>query len=274
MTKIVDLSQQILNGAVMWPRLATEVIIPASIWTGIRSTGWGGTNHPGWSDMGMPAPFNKGIAGLNVARWIGHLHAATHVDAPIYAIPEGITADQIPLENLYGTGVILDMRNKGKWGKITAEDFEKATPKIQPGDFVVVNTGWQKVLTPTKVYEYYHYYPGMLPDAAKWLVDKKVKAISGTWPVPDHSLSFNCKKWMPWLFNDYVRATGHEPGPEFDGGFETCLTMLLKAGISCIENAGGDIDEVTGKRCTLAAFPFRMEETDAAMVRLAAILED
>ena len=78
---------------------------------------------------------------------------------------------------------------------------------------------------------------------------------------------------MPWLYNDYVRETGKEPEEEFCSGFEACLTMLLKNGISCIQNAGGDIDEVTGKRCTLAAFPFRMEETDGAMVRLVAIIE-
>jgi kynurenine formamidase len=49
--------------------------------------------------------------------------------------------------------------------------------------------------------------------------------------------------------------------------------MLLRAGISCIHNAGGDIDDVTGKRMTLAAWPFRMEETDAGMVRLVAFEE-
>ena len=79
---------------------------------------------------------------------------------------------------------------------------------------------------------------------------------------------------MPWLYNDYVRETGKEPGEEFNYGFEGCLTMFLKSGISCIQNAGGDIDEVTGQRCTLCAWPFRMEETDAAMVRLVAIFEE
>jgi kynurenine formamidase len=176
---------------------------------------------------------------------------------------------------LYGTGVIIDMRHKGKWDIITAEDFEKATPKIEEGDFVVVNTGWQKRLAPdnTIAYEYYNYYPGLVPSAAEWLIKKKVKAIAGTWPVCDHSLSFApLEKNMPWLYNDYKRETGKEPGAGL-GGFEECLTMLLKSGIVCIQNAGGDIDEVTGKRCKLCAWPFRMEETDGAMVRLVAMVE-
>ena len=49
--------------------------------------------------------------------------------------------------------------------------------------------------------------------------------------------------------------------------------MLLEKGISCIQNAGGDIDQVTGKRCTFAAFPFRLMDADASMVRLVAIVE-
>ena len=272
-TKLYDLSQLFWSGAVMWPRFANEIQVRARAFGGIRSTGWHGENHPGWYDMGQPFPFNQGVG--EQYGWVGHLHAGTHVDAPIYCIPEGITADKIPLENLYGTGVIIDMRNKGKWGIITAEDFEKATPKIEAGDFVVVNTGWHTWLKPNKAYEYYNYYPGLVPSAAEWLVKKKVKAIAGTWPVCDHSLSFApLEKNMPWLYNDYVKETGKEPGKEFSSGFEACLTMLLKNGITCIQNAGGDIDQVTGTRCMLCAWPFRMEETDGAMVRLVAIVEE
>jgi len=270
--KIYDLSQLFWSGAVMWPRLVNEAQMHARAFGGIRSTGWGGTNHPGWHDMTWPFPFNQ--PSIQQFGWVGHLHCGTHVDAPIYCIPEGITADKIPLEDLYGTGVIIDMRNKGKWDIITAEDFEKATPKIEEGDFVVVNTGWQKRLAPDKAYDYYHNYPGIVPSAAQWLIDKKVKAIAGTWPVCDHSLSFApLQKNMPWLYNDYKRETGKEPG-EGLGGFEECLVMLLKSGITCIQNAGGDIDEVTGKRCTLCAWPFRLEDTDGAMVRLVAIVEE
>jgi kynurenine formamidase len=272
-TKYTDLSQLIWNGAAMWPRFAKDIQIGAGTFTGIRSTGWNGENHPGWYDMGQPFPFNEGWGEMHNFGWVGHLHVATHVDAPVYCIPEGLAVDKIPLENFYGTGVIIDMRHKGKWDTITADDFEKATPKIEAGDFVVINTGWQTWLKPQKAYEYYNYYPGLVPSAAQWLIEKKVKAIAGTWPVCDHSLSFApLKKNMPWVYNDYVRETGKEPGQGL-GGFEECLTLLLKNGITCIQNAGGDIDQVTGKRCKLSAWPFLMEDADAAMVRLVAMQE-
>ena len=38
----------------------------------------------------------------------------------------------------------MDMRHKGKWDIITAEDLENAKPEIKKGDFVVINTGWHK----------------------------------------------------------------------------------------------------------------------------------
>ena len=44
----------------------------------------------------------------------------------------------------------------------------------------------------------------------------------------------------------------------------------MQHGVCTIENAGGDIDEVTGKRMTIAAFPFRCEAADGGMVRLVA----
>lgn len=268
--KLYDLSQLLWRGSVMWPRFAADMpfAVP-NAFGGVRSTSWHDQNHPGWWDMGWPFPFNQG---LSPAPW-GHLHGGTHVDAPVYCIPSGTTADKIPLENLYGTGLIIDMRNKKKWEAITAADLEEATPSIEAGDFVVVNTGWHTRLTPENCYEYLHTYPGLAVDAAEWLVNKKVKAVSGTWPTPDHSLTvLPLEKWLPWLYEDYKRETGKEP--EKSDAVEPCLTMLLKAGISCISNAGGEIDEVTGKRCTLCAWPFRIEETDGAHVRLVAIVEE
>ncbi len=270
-TKVIDLSQAVSESPAMWPRLAGQA--GGRVWTGIRSTGWHGLNHPGWYDFGQPWPYRGMAQGASMA----HLHPGCHVDAPKYCIPEGITADQIPLENLYGTGVIIDMRNKGKWDKIEAADFEKATPKIQAGDFVVVNTGYQKTLKPGVAYWYYHSYPGLMPSAAEWLVKKKVKAIAGTWPACDHSLNYAGPPLgdkTPNMRQDYERETGKKLPTEFAYGYEACLVMLLKAGISCISGAGGNIDDVTGKRTTLAAWPFRLEHTDGAMVRLVAIVEE
>jgi kynurenine formamidase len=71
-------------------------------------------------------------------------HFSISLDAPIHSVDGGTAMDKIPLENCYGTGLIVDFRHMKKWHRVTAEDFENATPKIEPGDFVVCNTGNHK----------------------------------------------------------------------------------------------------------------------------------
>jgi kynurenine formamidase len=49
--------------------------------------------------------------------------------------------------------------------------------------------------------------------------------------------------------------------------------ILFKNGIMGIENVGGDIDKVTGKRVTFAYFPWNWDRGDGCIVRLVAILD-
>jgi len=40
------------------------------------------------------------------------------------------------------------------------------------------------------------------------------------------------------------------------------------------ENVGGDLDKVTGKRCTFAGFPIRWMKGEGSIVRLVAIMDE
>ena len=131
------------------------------------------------------------------------------------------------------------------WHIITPEDVQKALDKdgleIRPNDFVVLNTGFHRYWRINND-KYFNYYPGNGPELAYWLMyEKKIKAIAGTYGASD-SVVWHCpaKEQMPWLYNNYKLATGR------------------------------DIDQVTGKRMTIAAFPFRCEAADGGMVRLVA----
>ncbi len=264
--KIYELSELFGHGTPMWPRLVPDINFPG----GGPFRGVTESHYPGWpvhlTEPLAPWPASQGTG-------FGHLHAATHIDAPIYCIDGGLALDKIPLENFYGTGIVVDFRYMKKWSRITAADFEKAKPKIEPGDIVVCNTGWQKYWRKNDM-EYYGHYPGLVPSGAEWLIKKRVKAIAGTWATSDHSLAYApLQKNMPWLYEEYKKETGKDPNEEFPD-YEPCLTMLLEKGIVCIQSAGADIDQVTGKRCTLCAFPFRLEDCDAGMVRLVAIVEE
>jgi kynurenine formamidase len=49
--------------------------------------------------------------------------------------------------------------------------------------------------------------------------------------------------------------------------------ILFSNGILGIENVGGDIDKVTGKRVTFSFFPIRWTRGDGCIIRLVAILD-
>ena len=209
--------------------------------------------------------------------YTGTLHAATHMDAPSHVLHPcegGYMLDKVPLENCYGTGVIVDFRHMQdmKWHIITPEDLENANPKIEPGDFVVLNTGWHKYWRWDN-YAYFNHYVSLGPDSAQWLVDKKVKAVAGTYGATDSPLwHYPLSQTMPWLDKEYRKETGRDPDKEYPE-YEPCHRLLLRNGIVTYENAGGDIDQVTGQRCTIAGFPFRCELADGGMVRLVALVE-
>jgi kynurenine formamidase len=208
-----------------------------------------------------------------VSIWESTLHSATHMDAPAHEKRGGWFAAQIPLDRCYGTGVVVDFRYMKKWDKITAEDFENAKPAIQEGDFVVVNTGWHRYWR-VKEYVYHNYYPGLVPSGAEWLVKKKVKAVAGTWGALDHPLAYaGMRDDYFWRYEEYRKETGKEAEEDFPT-YEPCHNILCTNDIFAIENAGGDIDQVTGKRCTIAAFPCRLEETIGHPVRVVAIVEE
>ena len=48
---------------------------------------------------------------------------------------------------------------------------------------------------------------------------------------------------------------------------------LFRAGILGIENVGGDLDAVTGKRCTFAFFPWNWDRGDGCIIRLVAMID-
>jgi len=85
-------------------------------------------------------------------------HGGTHIDAPIHFNVKGKTVDQIPLEQLFVHGVVIDVTEKTKRDRIyrlTRDDvlmFEAAHGKITVGTAVLLRTGWGKYWPDTKAY--------------------------------------------------------------------------------------------------------------------------
>jgi kynurenine formamidase len=216
----------------------------------------------------------------------------------------GYTLAELPLEHCIGTGVIIDMtylydefeaafnacdgdptrmgeyaeipgEKKGPiWHIITPEEIQAACDKdgieIRPNDWVIINTGFHRYWRKNND-KYFNYYPGLGPDACKWLMfEKKIKGISGTWGATD-SVMWHCPavEQMPWLAKNYKAATGRDIDKDYPD-YEPCHRLFAQHGVMAVENAGGCIDEISGTRKIIAAFPFRCEAADGGMVRLCA----
>lgn len=75
-------------------------------------------------------------------------HGGTHLDAPIHFAEGGWTNDQIPLENLIGPAVVLDVRSSAASDadyRLTVEDIESWEARhgrIGERSIVLLQTGW------------------------------------------------------------------------------------------------------------------------------------
>lgn len=237
-----------------------------------------GPNIPLWPWPGQMldfAPYRVAFherGGKSTAVLHCKMHTSTHMDAAFHVSCDGKYIDEIPLENCIGTGVVVSIPTK-KWEEITPEMLEAATPKIERGDIVVINTGWHKLFRKDN-YAYMNYYGGMYRAAAEWFLDKGVKGVIIDQGALDHPLAHPpLKESMPWLYKEFIKETGEDPDVYW-GEYEPCHHLLLDNGIIGVENAGGDMDAATGKRLTIAAFPLRWEFGDGSMVRVVGIEEE
>lgn len=116
-------------------------------------------------------------------------HTGTHMDAPAHFAVGVWRIDEVPLDRFWGRAVIMDMRPYIRHPNysITAEDIksweEKTGIRIGRGDIVLVYTGWARYWGTYKTWDEYWNtigkgFPGLSPDAAKYLVSKGIKGIA------------------------------------------------------------------------------------------------
>lgn len=202
------------------------------------------------------------------------MHCTTHTDAPAHVVEGTRFMDEVPLSSYFGSGVVVSIP-KEKWEVITAEDLENARPTIQPGDIVIVNTGWHRYWGDNR--RYFVESPGTYKEAGEWLRDRGVKGFGIDCQALDHPLGTAIGDQpngplIPSVLDDYEQYTGRRAKDDFPL-WEPCHRELLGNGIVGFENVGGQIDEVTGQRVTFAAFPWRWTKGDGCIVRLVAIVD-
>lgn len=102
-------------------------------------------------------------------------HTGSHVDAPLHKVAGGASLDDIPLDRFAGLARIADLRGIGPSAPITVELLEAMLPDTLADEIVLLATGWGDKRARTD--EWLYRSPYLDPDAATWLVAKKVRGV-------------------------------------------------------------------------------------------------
>ncbi len=120
-------------------------------------------------------------------------HGGTHLDAPIHFSEGGVSADQIPLQQLVAPAAVIDITAKTSSDpdyRLTVgdiADWEARNGAIQPGMIVLLRTGWGSRYPDRKRYfgddtpgatDKLH-FPSYGEDAARYLVRNRHVAAVG-----------------------------------------------------------------------------------------------
>ena len=149
---------------------------------------WGhnSPSMPGSPDVVMYRSVKHAQHGVMATRLRMGMHQGTHMNAPLHLVQRGTGMGDLPLDRFFGNGVVLGIP-KQKWELIEPADLEKASPAIQPGDFVIVVTGWHHRYSDSL--EYFGDAPGLSKEGAEWLVAKGIKVFAIDTPQVDHPLA-------------------------------------------------------------------------------------
>ena len=121
-TRVLDLSYAINDKLVPWP--GDEKFFEATVNASVEKNGY----------------FTRSFWMLE--------HYGTHLDAPAHFPPGKTTVDQIPVKQLFGPAVVIDVRaESGKdadyqLAVARIEDWEKRHGRIPEGAIVLLRTGW------------------------------------------------------------------------------------------------------------------------------------
>jgi kynurenine formamidase len=186
-------------------------------------------------------------------------HGGTHIDAPIHFSEGGHSLEAIPVEQLIGQGVVIDVTEKSAENRdyqVQVEDFTAWEKKhgTQLNDVIVLlRTGFGKYWPDRVKYMGTDergqeavaklHFPGLHPEAAKWLVNnRKIKAIGLDTPSIDYGQST--------LFESHV--------------------TLFEKNIPAFENVA-NLDQLPEKGFTIIALPIKIKGGSGGPLRIVAI---
>ncbi len=178
---------------------------------------------------------------LNVTEIQMACHIGTHVDAPRHFFQDGPTFEAIPFERLYGPGVVWHLA-ASPYELIGPDTLERMKPAARPGDIVILNTDWASHYGT----ERYDEHPCLSPEAAHWLLDRRIKLLGVDFATPDLAVKRRS--------NDFNWPVHH---------------ILLGHGILVAEHLT-NLERISGMRIEAMFLALNIEGSDAAPARVIA----
>ena len=187
-------------------------------------------------------------------------HGGTHLDAPVHFAKGHNPIDQIPLDQLIGSAIVVDVTKQCATNPdylVSVKDFEdweKQNGKIPNGTIVLLRTGFGKYYPDRKKYLGTDergaeavaklHFPGLDPAAARWLTQSRsIKAIGLDTASIDRGQST--------LFESH--------------------RTLFEHNIPAFENVA-NMDKLPAKGFTVIALPMKIKGGSGGPLRIVAIL--
>ena len=187
-------------------------------------------------------------------------HGGTHLDSPVHFAKGHYTVDQIPLDQLMGAGVVIDVteqcaKNPDYLVSVAdIENWEKRNGRIAPGTIVLLRTGYGKFYPDRKKYLGTEergaeavaklHFPGLDPAAARWITaNRSIKAIGLDTASIDRGQST--------LFESH--------------------RILFEKDIPAFENVA-NLDQLPAKGFSVIALPMKIKGGSGGPLRIIAVL--
>lgn len=167
-------------------------------------------------------------------------HCGTHIDAPIHYDANDNTITDIPLERCIVLCWLVDLKNIKENELISVEHVSGLSGKIQPGEGLILKTGWSKYINTPK---YFTDLPRVGVKLAHWCVEQKTGLLGVETPA---------------IANPQNRKE-----------IITVHRILLEKNIMIVEGLT-NLDAISSDRFTLCVFPLKIDKGDGSPVRAVA----